>query len=224
MPRAYICEIMLFMKSGKDVMRLETVFERLFMLLSKKSMTDKERVEVVRQFVELEKVRKQIIEGLFRKSGKKVSARERILMYLKSNVGRKVSGRELAQVGSISEFARRIRELRHEHGGWQVSTGMNRADLRPDEYVLENLQQVPVYERMNVKVWVAVLRRDKFTCQKCGWSKDDPQTNNRKFLELHHKNPVRAKGKADPDNLITLCNVCHDALEAEVGSSHRDVS
>ena len=64
---------------------------------------------------------------------------------------------------------------------------------------------------MNAKVWEEVLKRDNFTCQNCGWKKGDPQTNNRKFLEVHHRNPVKAKGKPTSANLITLCNFCHDA-------------
>lgn len=181
---------------------------------SGESLTSSKRKKVVTLFVRINEIKTEIVRLLFKKNGNKVSARDRILMYLKENVGQVVTGKELAEVGGISEFARRIRELRHEHGGWQISTGMNRPDLRPDEYVLENLEQKPVYERMNAKVWAEVLERDNFACQNCGWRKGDAQTNNRKFLEVHHKNPVRAKGKPTVDNLITLCNVCHDAKEA----------
>jgi hypothetical protein len=151
---------------------------------------------------------------LFSNEDKETSARDRILSYLRENVGQKVTSKELSQVAGISEFARRIRELRHECGGWKISTGFNRPDLKPDEYLLESLEQKPVYERMNAEIWARVLKRDNFTCQNCGWKKGDPQTNNRKFLEVHHKNPVRAQGEPTEDNLVTLCNVCHDSRES----------
>lgn len=181
-------------------------------LLSNASPSQQQTKDIITLFVQIDEIKKKIVENLFGYK-KKTGARDRILAYLKENVGQKVSGDEIRQVAGISEYARRVRELRHEHGGWQISTGMNRANLRPNEYVLENLEQKPVFERMNAKIWDEVLKRDNFTCQNCLWSKDDPQTNNRRFLEVHHKDPVRAHGKPEVTNLITLCNVCHDAQE-----------
>ena len=192
----------------------EATTQILDIIKGKTELSAGEKKEIVTLFVKVDKLKKSIISLIFSRNGQPISARDRILEYLKESVGKKVSGPELSQVGSISEFARRIRELRNECGGWQISTGMNRPDLKPDEYVLETLKQKPEFERMTAKVWAQVLERDNFTCQKCGWKKGDKQTNNRKFLEVHHKNPVRAKGKPEPNNLITLCNVCHDAQEA----------
>jgi len=63
-------------------------------------------------------------------------AHDRILRYLQLRVGETVSKDELEGVAGISEWARRVRELRVE-GGWRISTNGNRADLRPGEYVLE---------------------------------------------------------------------------------------
>lgn len=190
----------------------EAVVEIICLIGSGDRVSSQKSRRIITLFVKIDEIKKSIVSILFHDKGKETSARDRILAYLKENVGEKVSGRELAQVGGISEFARRIRELRHECGGWQISTGMNRPDLRPDEYLLESLEQRPVYERMNAQVWAEVLKRDNFTCQNCGWKKGDAQSNNRKFLEVHHKNPVQAQGEPTPENLITLCNVCHDAM------------
>ncbi len=44
------------------------------------------------------------------------AARDRILAYLKLFVGEVIDGSELHVVSGIQEFARRIRELRVEHG------------------------------------------------------------------------------------------------------------
>jgi hypothetical protein len=64
-------------------------------------------------------------------------AHDRILRYLQLRVGEVVSKDELEGVAGISEWARRVRELRVE-AGWQISTNGNRSDLRPGEYVLES--------------------------------------------------------------------------------------
>ena len=66
------------------------------------------------------------------------SARDRICAYLTLFVGEIVDARELHVVGGIQEATRRIRELRVQFG-YSISTGYSREDLRPDQYVLENL-------------------------------------------------------------------------------------
>lgn len=68
------------------------------------------------------------------------SARDRIRLYLIENVGVVIAGRELAVVSGISEYARRIRELRVEKG-YRILTGASNDEnsgvsLRPDEYLL----------------------------------------------------------------------------------------
>lgn len=196
--------------------RLDSILQELknINIGKKKTISEKDRKRIIKLFIQITDVKKSIVKRLFMIKGKEVSARERVIQYLKTNLGQTITGKELGEVSGISEYARRIRELRHECGGWQISTGMNRSNLRPDEYILESLEQRPRYERMNSKTWAKVLKRDNFTCQNCGWRKGDPQTNNRRFLEVHHKNPVRTKGKPVFGNLTTLCNICHDAIEA----------
>jgi len=63
-------------------------------------------------------------------------AQSRILQYLRLNIGRTVTKDELSGVGGISEWARRVRELRVEHG-WPIQSGVTRDDLRVGEYLLE---------------------------------------------------------------------------------------
>jgi 5-methylcytosine-specific restriction endonuclease McrA len=64
------------------------------------------------------------------------AARNRILAYLKMCAGETVEGLELAVVGGIQDYPRRIRELRVQFG-YNISTGYSRNDLRPNQYVLE---------------------------------------------------------------------------------------
>lgn len=68
------------------------------------------------------------------------SARERIRLYLIENAGIILDGRELAIVSGISEYARRVRELRVEQG-YRILTGASNdpnsgVALRPDDYML----------------------------------------------------------------------------------------
>lgn len=63
---------------------------------------------------------------------------DRILYYLRSRVGQIVKMEEIRGVAAIHEWARRIRELRVEHG-WPISTSTQRPDLKRGEYLLESL-------------------------------------------------------------------------------------
>lgn len=67
------------------------------------------------------------------------NAKVRILAYLRGRIGQKVTKEELRGVAVIYEWARRVRELRVEHG-WPIATQAQRPDLKPGEYVLESDQ------------------------------------------------------------------------------------
>ena len=58
----------------------------------------------------------------------------------------------------------------------------------------------------NVKAYV--LNRDGYTCQHCKGKSTDPK------LHCHHIIFKSKNGTNTPENLITLCNTCHDALHA----------
>jgi hypothetical protein len=88
------------------------------------------------------------LQTSFRKLGKALvaeagfatgSARARIRQYLLAHAGQVIDGTELAVIGGISEYARRIRELREE--GLTILTGPDTDPstglaLRPDQYLL----------------------------------------------------------------------------------------
>jgi hypothetical protein len=64
-------------------------------------------------------------------------AQARILRYLHLRLGEKVSKDELSGVAGIYEWARRVRELRQDHG-WAIHSSVTRDDLRVGEYRLES--------------------------------------------------------------------------------------
>lgn len=59
------------------------------------------------------------------------SARDRILLYLRKHPVAVIHGDELMVVAGISEYARRIRELRVEHG-WPIISGVTVSEMRKD--------------------------------------------------------------------------------------------
>lgn len=149
---------------------------------------------------------------------RKIGVREKILEFLKENVGKPVTGEELRYVASDKkEWARRVRELRTEHG-WMVATRQTgRVDLPIGVYVLESLRQLPAHDRLipdNVRV--EVLVRDNFRCTECGWDHaTSTPSDPRHHLELHHSKQHVHGGENTTKNLVTVCNVCHDKIHRQ---------
>lgn len=148
-----------------------------------------------------------------------LSVKNKILEYLKANCGRPVTGEELRYLADgKTEWARRSRELRTEEG-WAVATrNTGRPELPVGVYMLEHERQAEPHDRkIPDDVRVEVLVRDGFSCQAkgCGWTRDQAATDDpRRCLELHHIQHHAAGGGNEAANLVTLCNVHHDALHA----------
>jgi hypothetical protein len=144
-----------------------------------------------------------------------LSMQDKILSYLKENVGRPVNGEELRYVaGEKKAWARRTRELRTEEG-WPIYTrNSGRMDLPVGVYILESLRQQEPHDRdIPDEVRVSVLERDKHSCKHCNWNESKRRASDpRKVLELHHVKAHAHRGDNTAANLITLCNVCHDVV------------
>lgn len=144
---------------------------------------------------------------------KKVSMKEKIIEYFRKNVGKVVTGEEIAYLANgNSEWARRCRELRTEEG-WPIATkSSGRPDLPVGAYILEEDKQAEPHDRrIPDKVRIDVLDRDNHCCKMCKWSYSDVRPHDRRhLLELHHIKHHAKGGENSAENLITLCNVCHD--------------
>ncbi len=146
---------------------------------------------------------------------KKLSVSDKIIEYFRRNVGEKITGEELKYLAADKkEWARRVRELRTEHGWPIVTRNSGRDDLDVGVYVLEEDRQTYEHDRSIPDiVRVAVLQRDGFKCVECGWSRADLRSEDpRKMLELHHVFHHKDRGANSADNLATLCNVHHDEI------------
>ncbi|PZS04628.1 MAG: HNH endonuclease [Candidatus Chloroheliales bacterium] len=144
---------------------------------------------------------------------KRGGARQRILDYLLGHVGQVVTSEQLREIAGVSEWARRLRELRDELG-YRILSHNDKASLRPGEYILESAEPVTATERaIGSSQRARILSRDGFTCQICGATQGDPDpTNPERRLRLHvdHIQPISGGGTNEDDNLRTLCSACNE--------------
>jgi hypothetical protein len=148
---------------------------------------------------------------------RKGSVRDKILEFLRENVGLAVTNEELRYVaGNRTEWARRVRELRTELG-WPIATNATgRPDLGVGVYVLQADRQSPEHDRrIRDDVRRETLRRDGYRCSECGWSHGEWNPSDPRHLELHHMKHHVQGGQNVSENLATLCTVCHDRVHRQ---------
>jgi hypothetical protein len=145
---------------------------------------------------------------------KKSGARTMLRSHFLGNIGRVMESAELREVsGNISEWARRVRELRTEEG-YQILTHHDRSDLKPGQYLLENPKPQPAFERAISKETRAfVLDRNGFTCQMCGAVAGEPHPydpSRKTRLHIGHIVDKSMGGTDDATNLRAICSVCNE--------------
>lgn len=145
---------------------------------------------------------------------KSTGARSKLRSHFLYNIGKVMDSDELREVsGNISEWARRVRELRDEEG-YQILTHNDRSDLKPGEYLLENPKPQPAFERAISKETRAfVLDRNGFTCQMCGAVAGEPHPydiGRKTRLHIGHIIDKSMGGSDDPTNLRAICSVCNE--------------
>ncbi len=142
------------------------------------------------------------------------SVRNKILKYLRQNIGKPVTNEELRYVArNKTEWARRVRELRTEYGWPVVTKSTGRPDLNVGVYVLQADRQSPKHDRhISDKIRREVLRRDEYLCQDCNWRHEEWNPSDPRHLEIHHIKHHAKGGSNVKENLNTLCTVCHDKI------------
>ncbi|MEP7218006.1 MAG: HNH endonuclease [Bacteroidota bacterium] len=140
-------------------------------------------------------------------------ARGRLRQYFIENVGKVVTSTKLQEVAGISEWGRRVRELR-QYEGMKIHTHNDDSSLKPWEYKLVDLKPQPIFDSgISKEVRAFVLDRNGFTCQMCGAAAGEPHPddNGRKTrLHIGHIIDLSMGGTNDPGNLRALCSVCNE--------------
>ncbi len=145
------------------------------------------------------------------------SPKQLILEFLLAHIGRVVSGEEIrAAAGNVSEWARRLRELRNEEG-YQILSYRDRSDLKPGQYLLETDKRLPAFARnISKETRAYVLERNGYTCQMCGLAAGDtdPYDPTRKVrLTMGHIIDKSKGGEDTPGNLRAVCANCNEGLQ-----------
>lgn len=144
----------------------------------------------------------------------KSSARNLLRQYFLSHIGTVLDAKTLQKVsGGISEWARRVRELRTEEG-YQILTHNDRSDLKPGQYLLLDPKPRPAFERgISKETRAYVLDRNGFTCQMCGAAAGEPHPydpSRKTRLHIGHIIDKSQGGTDLAENLRALCSVCNE--------------
>ena len=147
----------------------------------------------------------------------KEGSRAKILRFILANVGRVLSSDEIRTAsGNVSEWARRLRELRDEEG-YQILSHRDRANLKPGEYVLVSDERRPIMAReISKETRAKVYERNGSTCQMCGLAAgdEDPYMPTRQVrLTLGHIVDKSLGGADTLDNLRAVCTNCNEGLQ-----------
>jgi hypothetical protein len=145
------------------------------------------------------------------------SSKQLILEYFLANLGKTLESRDIqAASGGAVEWARRVRELRNEEG-YQILSHKDRADLKPNQYLLETTKRTPAFKRnisKETRAWV--LERNGYTCQMCGVAAGDPDPlggDRTVRLTMGHIVDKSKGGEDSPQNLRAICTNCNEGLQ-----------
>jgi len=148
---------------------------------------------------------------------RKPGSKQLILEFFLSNIGKVLESKEIQKAsGGAVEWARRVRELRNEDG-YQILSYKDRADLKPNQYLMETIERVPAFTRgisKETRAWV--LERNGYTCQMCGVAAGDPDPfggNRTVRLTMGHIIDKSKGGDDTPQNLRAVCTNCNEGLQ-----------
>jgi hypothetical protein len=144
---------------------------------------------------------------------KELGARDKLRQYFLGHLGEVLDSDTLRGVAGISEWARRVRELRNEEG-YQILTHHDRSDLKPGQYILEDPKPQPAFAReISKELRAYVLDRNGFTCQMCGAVAGEPhpyEPARKTRLHIGHVIDKSMGGTDDPSNLRAICSICNE--------------
>ena len=137
-----------------------------------------------------------------------------------AHIGEVVTSQDLqAAAGSeVTEWARRLRELRSDDG-WPIRSNNDDSTLRPGEYRLDSLppEQAYTFTRLiSARVRAQILERNGYTCQMCGAGAGDVDELNPTRTVRIHVGHIQDKSHGGTDaltNLRALCSNCNQGAK-----------
>ena len=148
---------------------------------------------------------------------RKPGSKQLILEFFLSNIAKILESKDIQNAsGGAVEWARRVRELRNEDG-YQILSHKDRANLKPNQYLLETIDRLPSFARSiskETRAWV--LERNGYTCQMCGVAAGDPDPlggNRTVRLTMAHIIDKSKGGGDTPQNLRAVCTNCNEGLQ-----------
>lgn len=162
-------------------------------------------------------VGQELLEGVFMPS-----AKENIRQFLRAHVGQTVTSTQIQEAAGmhVTEWARRLRELRNQEG-WDIRSHHDDATLKPGEYRLasappEGEGGYGFAKPISSRVRAMVLERNGYTCLMCGVGAgdlDDLNPGRRVRLHIGHIKDRQHGGTDDPSNLRALCSACNQGAQ-----------
>ena len=151
---------------------------------------------------------------------RKIGSKQKIKQFFLANIGKVVSSIQVrnAAGSGVSEWARRVRELREDES-WKILTHNDSADLKPGQYLLVEAPSetagIRFTRSISAKLRAEVLDRNGFTCQMCGLTPGDIDTNTGRKVRLHigHIIDKSLGGKDELSNLRALCSTCNQGAK-----------
>jgi hypothetical protein len=144
------------------------------------------------------------------KKPKRQGSRSKLRAFFTANVGRVLTANQLRKAAGldVTEWARRLRELRDEEG-MQILSHVDREGLKPGEYLLETLTRLPVVARtIDGKVRRRIYERNGFTCHVCGAGAGEEsgcEPGKKCRLQIDHIIPISQGGTDAEHNLRAVC-------------------
>ena len=145
---------------------------------------------------------------------KRPSVKDRLKRFFLDNQGLIVNSQQLQEVAAPNtEWARRIRELRGDEG-WPIQTQNDSTELGQGEYRLVREPPAPgtyiFTRRVSQAQRARILERNGYTCQSCGATVGDLDTD-RRLVRLHvdHHEAHSFGGTINDGNLRVLCSACN---------------
>lgn len=148
---------------------------------------------------------------------RKPGSKQLILEFFLSNIGKVLESKDIQKAsGGAVEWARRVRDLRNEDG-YQILSHKDRANLKPNQYIMETIERVPAFTRsISKQTRARVLERNGHTCQMCGVAAGDPDPlggNRTVRLTMGHILDKSKGGDDTPQNLRAVCTNCNEGLQ-----------